>query len=124
VGPIWKDGRMGEPLALQVCVRSCLDKAEELGFTSIAMPAIRFACLMWASSGAHAHVHSSGIFGFPKDLCAKIMFETVVAYVRERAAAATCVRDIRFTNFDEQTVKARCPPVRVCVCADCWAVDL
>lgn len=42
VGPIWKNGQQGEELYLQMTVRSCLDKAQELGLTSIAMPAIRY----------------------------------------------------------------------------------
>ena len=42
VGPIWKDGKSGEEMYLQICVRACLDVAEELKLTSIAMPAIRY----------------------------------------------------------------------------------
>lgn len=43
VGPIWKDGKSGEDIYLQVCVRTCLDQADRHGFRSIAMPAIRYA---------------------------------------------------------------------------------
>jgi len=87
VGPIWGGGKRGEELYLQVCVRNCLDKAEELGYQSIAMPAI-----------------SSGIFGFPKDLCAKVMIEAVIAFLDEKAGSQT-LREIHFTNFDEVTTK-------------------
>lgn len=47
---------------------------------------------------------SSGIFGFPKDLCAKIMFQTVLEYAREKGPAST-VSEVHFTNFDEVTTK-------------------
>lgn len=49
VGPTWRGGTQGEELLLQLAVRNCLSKAAELGYKSIALPAI-----------------SSGIFGFPK----------------------------------------------------------
>eukprot|EP00698_Gefionella_okellyi_P007944 TRINITY_DN1948_c0_g1_i3.p2 TRINITY_DN1948_c0_g1~~TRINITY_DN1948_c0_g1_i3.p2 ORF type:complete len:152 (+),score=52.45 TRINITY_DN1948_c0_g1_i3:305-760(+) len=70
-----------------MCVRNCLEKAEEHGFSSIAMPAI-----------------SSGIFGFPKELCASIMFDTVLAFFEEKAGHVK-VTDVHFTNFDEITTQ-------------------
>jgi O-acetyl-ADP-ribose deacetylase (regulator of RNase III) len=67
-------------------VRSCLDKAEELKLTSISLPAI-----------------SSGIFGFPKEKCASIMFDIAIQYSKERQGK-TSIQEIRFTNFDDKTV--------------------
>jgi len=63
-------------------VRSCLEKADELKATSISLPAI-----------------SSGIFGFPKDKCATVMFDMVVEYLKSTPKSA--LREIRFTNFDD-----------------------
>merc|ERR1712100_136011 len=53
VGPVWHGGGYGEEMLLQMAARGSLDKAAELGFRSIALPAI-----------------SSGIFGYPKPKCA------------------------------------------------------
>eukprot|EP01115_Flamella_aegyptia_P013227 TRINITY_DN6922_c0_g1_i1.p1 TRINITY_DN6922_c0_g1~~TRINITY_DN6922_c0_g1_i1.p1 ORF type:complete len:236 (-),score=91.00 TRINITY_DN6922_c0_g1_i1:6-713(-) len=86
VGPVWKTGQMGEDIILGMTVRNCLDKADEMKLTSISLPAI-----------------SSGIFGFPKDLCAKIMFEITIAYIQENQGK-TNLKEIRFTNFDDKTV--------------------
>jgi O-acetyl-ADP-ribose deacetylase len=56
VGPRMGEGN--EDYKLRKAVRSSLILASEKGFRSISMPAI-----------------SSGIFGFPKDRCAKILVE-------------------------------------------------
>ncbi|MFL6364070.1 MAG: macro domain-containing protein, partial [Nitrososphaeraceae archaeon] len=56
VGPRMSEGN--EDYKLRKAVRSSLLLASEKGFKSISMPAI-----------------SSGIFGFPKDRCAKILVE-------------------------------------------------
>jgi O-acetyl-ADP-ribose deacetylase len=56
VGPRMGEG--DEDYKLRKAVRSSLVLASEIGFRSISMPAI-----------------SSGIFGFPKDRCAKILIE-------------------------------------------------
>eukprot|EP00455_Lapot_gusevi_P040535 TRINITY_DN4593_c0_g1_i1.p1 TRINITY_DN4593_c0_g1~~TRINITY_DN4593_c0_g1_i1.p1 ORF type:complete len:292 (+),score=55.49 TRINITY_DN4593_c0_g1_i1:96-971(+) len=87
VGPMWRGGGMGEEMLLQMAVRNCFEEAEKLNARSISLPAI-----------------SSGIFGFPKDRCARIMWDTALEYIRENHAKATCLREIRFTNFDDETV--------------------
>lgn len=85
VGPMWRGGHEGEEIILEVTVRSCLEKAEELKLSSISIPAI-----------------SSGIFAFPKEKCAKILFETAMNYSKEKKE--TTLKEIRFTNFDDRTV--------------------
>jgi len=87
VGPMWHGGKQGEEIILGMTVRSCLDKATELKATSISLPAI-----------------SSGIFGFPKDRCAEIMFEMAQQFSKEMADKTT-LKEIRFTNFDDKTVE-------------------
>uniref|UniRef100_A0A6B2L8I6 Macro domain-containing protein n=1 Tax=Arcella intermedia TaxID=1963864 RepID=A0A6B2L8I6_9EUKA len=84
VGPIWNGGKQGEDLFLSICVRGCLDKANELKAKSISLPAI-----------------STGIFRFPKPVCAEIMFDTVLSYLSE---GNSTLKEIRFTNFDDETV--------------------
>ena len=67
-------------------VMAALRKADEVGCKSVALPAI-----------------SSGIFGFPLDLCAKILVECGVAFARERPLHIT---RIAYTNIDSKTVTA------------------
>eukprot|EP01116_Phalansterium_solitarium_P005513 TRINITY_DN17236_c0_g1_i1.p1 TRINITY_DN17236_c0_g1~~TRINITY_DN17236_c0_g1_i1.p1 ORF type:complete len:237 (-),score=24.00 TRINITY_DN17236_c0_g1_i1:110-820(-) len=86
VGPVWHDGSREEEVILGMTVRSCLEKADQLHHRSIALPAI-----------------SSGIFGFPKEKCAKIMFDMALQYTTELAGKSS-LHDIRFTNFDDKTV--------------------
>lgn len=83
VGPRMGEG--DEDRKLASAVRSALSLAEEKGFRSIAFPAI-----------------SSGIFGFPKDRCARILIDEAEAFCRERPDSI--LRDIRFTLIDEETV--------------------
>ena len=86
VGPIWQDGQHNEPALLQAAVLNSLAKADELQLTSIAFPAI-----------------SSGIFGFPKDLCAQIFITTVLTYFQEHPKSM--VQTVRFTNIDLVTTE-------------------
>jgi len=86
VGPMWHGGKEGEEVILGMTVRSCLEKADELKLKSISISAI-----------------SSGIFGFPKEKCATIMFEMTRSYVKEKQGKST-LKEIRFTNFDDRTV--------------------
>ncbi len=65
VGPVWQDGALGEADTLRKCYRSSLDVALSNGVRTIAFPAI-----------------STGIFGFPKDLAARIAVETCADFAR------------------------------------------
>eukprot|EP01089_Gocevia_fonbrunei_P009080 TRINITY_DN2100_c0_g1_i1.p1 TRINITY_DN2100_c0_g1~~TRINITY_DN2100_c0_g1_i1.p1 ORF type:complete len:331 (-),score=80.88 TRINITY_DN2100_c0_g1_i1:127-1023(-) len=84
VGPIWHGGEELEMLTLRSCVWESFKKTEELGYKSISVPAI-----------------SSGIFRFPKDLCAEIIFETALDWFKGNPKN---LHEIRFTNFDQDTV--------------------
>jgi O-acetyl-ADP-ribose deacetylase (regulator of RNase III) len=64
VGPIWGSGDEDDKLA--AAVRSALDLAAERGVDSVSLPAI-----------------SAGIFGFPKERCARIILEAIGAFLRE-----------------------------------------
>jgi len=85
VGPMWRDGKQGEDIFLSMAVRACLDKADELKLESISMPAI-----------------STGIFNFPKPICAEIMFNTTLNFIS--TIPNSTLKEIRFTNFDDDTV--------------------
>jgi O-acetyl-ADP-ribose deacetylase (regulator of RNase III) len=85
VGPRGGDPEGDRKLA--GAVRSALERACELGLTSISLPAI-----------------SSGIFGFPKDRCARIMLATIDRYLLERPDPS--LRTVQVCLFDEQSLKA------------------
>jgi O-acetyl-ADP-ribose deacetylase len=55
VGPVWRDGRHGEPALLESCYRSSFRLALEYKIRSIAFPSI-----------------STGVYGFPKEPAAAI----------------------------------------------------
>jgi O-acetyl-ADP-ribose deacetylase (regulator of RNase III) len=76
VGPVWGSG--DEDTKLAAAVRSALTLAREHGLRRVSLPAI-----------------SSGIFGFPKDRCARVILETVTSFPG--------LDEIRLCNFDDPT---------------------
>ncbi len=85
VGPVWGEG--DEDAKLAAAIRGSLRRAEELGCTSIALPAI-----------------STGIFGFPKDRAARVIYQTLKTYLEEHSD--TPLRLIRMVVYDVPTVQA------------------
>jgi O-acetyl-ADP-ribose deacetylase (regulator of RNase III) len=84
VGPVWRD-QGDEPELLANAVRSALEIATAHGLESVSLPAI-----------------SSGIFGFPKPLCAEVMWTTTLDYLA--AYPEGSVREINFCSLDRHTV--------------------
>ena len=82
VGPVWGDG--DEDRKLSEAVTGSLRLADELKCTSIALPAI-----------------STGIFGFPKDRAAGIIFSAIEKYFESHASN---LKVVRLTLFDQATV--------------------
>jgi len=80
VGPVWRGGGQGEEKVLASAIGAALDRAEEVGAESVALPAI-----------------STGVYGFPIDRAAEIS----LAEARRFAAGARGVRRIVFCLFDE-----------------------
>jgi O-acetyl-ADP-ribose deacetylase (regulator of RNase III) len=68
-------------------VTGSLRVADELGLASIAFPAI-----------------STGIFGFPKERAAKIMFAAIEGYFAEKTDSGLTV--IKLVLFDQSTIDA------------------
>jgi O-acetyl-ADP-ribose deacetylase (regulator of RNase III) len=64
VGPVYRDGRHGEPELLASCYRAALRLAEENGATSIAFPSI-----------------STGIYGYPVEAAARVAVQSLAAHV-------------------------------------------
>ncbi len=78
VGPVWRDGRHGEPELLASCYRRSLELAVEHGLASIAFPSI-----------------STGIYGYPIELAAPVAVSTV----RESLAQDSSLREIIFCCY-------------------------
>ena len=84
VGPVWGDG--DEDKKLSDAVTGSLRVADELNCKSISMPAI-----------------STGIFGFPKDRAAKIIFTAIETYFSE--TKNTTIQTVRIILFDDATLE-------------------
>lgn len=85
VGPRWGEG--DEDRKLGSALASSLALADEHGLRRIAVPAI-----------------SSGIFGFPKDRCARVLLRSAVQYLADHPASA--LAQIRFCLYDTATTQA------------------
>ena len=66
VGPVYKDGRQGEPEFLAHCYRNSLELAKKEGIRTIAFPCI-----------------SAGAFGYPFEEACKIALDTITAFLNE-----------------------------------------
>jgi O-acetyl-ADP-ribose deacetylase (regulator of RNase III) len=84
VGPRMGEG--DEDNKLKNAVFNSLRLASEKGLKSLSMPAI-----------------SSGIFGFPKDRCAKILISESLSFLHEHKDSSLEV--VEFCIFDEETLK-------------------
>ena len=94
VGPQWgkkaaQEKLMGktprEEKILSYAVENALDAAK--GYNSVAIPAI-----------------GTGVFEFPRELCAQIMVESVLAFFRENPSCL--LSEVQFTSIDDGVVKA------------------
>lgn len=85
VGPVWGDG--DEDAKLAAAVTGSLRVADELKCESIAFPAI-----------------STGIFGFPKERAAKIMFKAIESYFGEESDSG--LKIVKLVLFDQSTIDA------------------
>ena len=81
VGPMMGEG--DEDAKLRKAINSVLALATEKGFTSISVPAI-----------------SAGIYGFPKDRCAKILVGETATFLKKGGAAS--LELVEFCIFDQE----------------------
>lgn len=80
VGPQWGEGDEGEKLG--AAVDGSLNVAEDLGLSSIALPAI-----------------STGVFGFPIEAAARVILKTLGTHFSHRPASG--LRRVRLVLFDQ-----------------------
>ena len=81
VGPVWGEG--DEEAKLRRAIGSALARAEELGLTSLSMPAI-----------------STGIFGYPKAAGCRAIAEEVARHLRAQAGS---LLEVRLVSIDDET---------------------
>lgn len=82
VGPIYRDGKHGEPELLASAYRNSLKMAVEKGIKSISFPSI-----------------STGAYGYPIDEAAKIALQTVIDFIKLHKTP-TMVRFVLFSDKD------------------------
>lgn len=87
VGPVYRDGRHGEPELLASCYRRCMELAVAHGCASIAFPAV-----------------STGVYGYPFDAATRIALTTVTAFLGQPQAAA--IERVVFVFFSATDLRA------------------
>jgi len=80
-----KAEKKNEEKDLKNAVTTCFKMANKDGFKTISLPAI-----------------SSGVYGFPKDKCAEILFQCAIDHFDNEKD--TSLEQINFVNFDDETV--------------------
>lgn len=87
VGPVYRDGRHGEPGLLRSCYTTCLDLAKERSLASISFPSI-----------------STGVYGYPISEAAKIAVDSVRDWLVNRGAPLV-VKLVQFSERDHEVYK-------------------
>ncbi len=83
VGPIYRDGKQGEPALLASAYRTSLELASQHHCASIAFPAI-----------------STGAYGYPMEEAARIAFRTIIAYLEQHPE----IKLVRFVLYDARAL--------------------
>lgn len=82
--PMYTGGQHRESELLGDGITHALEKADEFGLTSVAIPSI-----------------ATGLFGFPKEICADVIVSKTVEYINTHEQ--TVLKTIKFINHDNQT---------------------
>ena len=86
VGPVYRDGRHGEPERLRSCYATCLDFAKERSLVSISFPSI-----------------STGVYGYPlADAAASIAIGTVREWLEKNTSTLQVVKLVQFSQQDHE----------------------
>lgn len=79
VGPVWRNGRHGEPELLASCYRRSLEIAAENNLVSVAFPNI-----------------STGVYHYPKEKAVDVAIETVNRFLEQPSS----IQEVIFVCFD------------------------
>jgi O-acetyl-ADP-ribose deacetylase (regulator of RNase III) len=85
VGPVFRDGRHGEPDLLRSCYTTCLELAVERGVQTITFPSI-----------------STGVYGYPVPEAARIAVGAIVQWFRAAARSVHTVKLVQFSRADHE----------------------
>jgi O-acetyl-ADP-ribose deacetylase len=88
VGPIYRDGDRNEATDLKNAFKNCFLHCEKLNLESMSLPPI-----------------SSGIFGYPKEECASIFYETLEEFLLNKIndESGLILKEVRMTIIDIET---------------------
>lgn len=78
-GPVYRDGRHGEPDALAACYRNCLELAEQYELRSVSFPAI-----------------STGVYGYPPEEAAQLAILTIAGHLKHHCRSVETVVLVQF----------------------------
>lgn len=81
VGPVWRDGKHGEPELLASCYRNSLELAKKHGLKTIAFPSI-----------------STGAYRFPKEMAAQIAMKAAREFVEGNPGALDRIVFVEFSR--------------------------
>ena len=83
VGPVYRDGKQGEPALLASAYRTSLELASQHHCASIAFPAI-----------------STGAYGYPMEDAARIAFRTIIEYLEQHPE----IKLVRLVLYDARAL--------------------
>ncbi len=83
VGPIYHDGKRGEPALLANAYRTCLDLASQNQCASVAFPAI-----------------STGVYGYPMEDAARVAFRVIIEYLEHHPE----IKIVRYVLYDARAL--------------------
>lgn len=89
VGPVYRDGKHGEPALLASCYKTALELAAARGVHSVSFPSI-----------------STGIYGYPIAEAAAIAVEAVSTWLKTNQTSVSQVKLVQFSDSDHGVYKA------------------
>ena len=95
VGPIYRDGKHGEPRQLESCYLTCLRLAAERSLESISFPSI-----------------STGVYGYPIGDAARIAVKTVANWLSGESDSLKVVKLVQFSESDHRVYRQQAQELR------------